>query len=223
MKHYIDERAFSGYGVYEYGTPYGQMPGGLSIPGMPTPEEAITLEGGLKVLKPEYRKMAVGLLDQTTFSIDDEFDGTIFGTANIVFGSLGTGWATQHLQKGFAILGKPETLQSGTPSIVMTTSPQMIADFASPEGPRKGEYVVVDAPPALLAQAQAHAGLPPGGVEPEPKPPPGPLPGPLPPPPPPTPPPLPPVKAAAMPDWVLPVVIGGGALAVVALLVGRKR
>lgn len=221
MKHTIDERAYSGYGIYEYDTPYGQMPGGLSIPGMPTPEQAITLEGGLKVLKPEYRRTAVGLLDQTTFSIDEDFGDTVFGKANIILGSLGTGWATQYLQKGFAILGRPETLQSGTPSLALTTMAQTIADFASPEGPRKGEYVVVDAPPALLAKAQALAELPPGGVEPEPVPPLGPPPPP--PPPPPTPQPSPPATAAAMPDWVLLVVIGGGVLAVVALLVTGKK
>jgi hypothetical protein len=183
--------------------------------GMPSPEEAITTVGGIQVIKGEYRDIAVGMLDQTTFDFDqpDHNAPMVTGQSSVILGTLGSGWASDYLAKGYAIMADIATIQGGAPTIMMS---KIAADIAANAGVG-GRYVVVAAPGSLLGSAQVLAA--------------GPLPGPGAPPPLdpsqfPAPPPgvTGPEKAeAATPSWLLPVVIGVGALAVLAVVATAKK
>ena len=219
-QHRITTTAYEGYGVYEFNVPghWDTPNSGMSqFPGMPTgmpsAAEAITIQGGIQVIKSQYRDTAIGLLDQTTFQFDDPSAlnaPTITGQASVIFGTIGSGWASDYLSKGYAILAEIATIEGGAPRIILTTDAQTIAqNAASAAG---GDHVVVAAPDALLGAAQTLVA--------------GPLPsnGPVAPVPPTNG--REPAKAAVAPSpsWLLPAVIGVGVLTLVAVVaVSRKR
>lgn len=236
---------YQGYGVYEFqtrpsiGSPhrrggYGQF--GLAIPGMmPDPSTMMVLDGGIQVAKSEYQDMALSMLDQTSFEPDgDENAPMVTGQANAVLGSVGAGWASEYLESGYAVMVKIDTVQSGSPVVMLANAPGYISDNAA----RGGAYAVVKAPSALLQAAKALvAGTPPPGVEPPypggvidldcpagtqetpdgkcvPIPTPSPGPGGAP---------APGAKAAAgAPEWMWPAVIAVGAVVLIAAVAAGK-
>lgn len=156
----LTHRDWEGYGVYEFMAPvpaptvysgFGFIPGGL-----PDPATLMVTDGGIQVLKSEYRAMALTWLDQTTFDADGDVNAPVVtGQANAILGTFGDGWASDFAERGYCIMAKLSSLKGvGTmfaPEMMMASAPGYIADNASVGG----EYVVVKCPPALLDQAKA--------------------------------------------------------------------
>ncbi len=222
-QHQLTSAAYEGYGVFEFNVPghwytpnkgMSQFPG---IPtGMPTVEEAVTTQGGIQVVKGEYRDTAIGLLDQTSFTFDDPTHlnaPVVTGQASVILGTIGSGWASEYLSKGYAIMAEIATIEGGAPTIMMTKNAADIAGNAA----IGGQYVVVAAPGALLGAAQTLASGPlPSPGAPQPTEPPAPA----------LPPSAPaePAKAAAgAPPWLLPAAIGVGALALILVATRKKK
>lgn len=218
--HRLTSNAYEGYGIYEFNVPghwytpsqaMSQFPSLPGLPSLPSPAEAMASEGGIQVLKSQYRDMAVKLLDQMTFKSDGpESAPVVTGQATIILGTLGSGWASSYLAKGYAILAEISTIESGAPQILMTKNASDIAGNAV----MGGKFVVVASPPALLAAAQTLLAKPP------PKPPNGIV----------VPPPIPPpngtqvqAKTAPTPAWMWPAIVGVGALALVAVYSATKK
>lgn len=217
--HKLTSTAYEGFGVYEFGVPghwYTPQQGMAQFPGMPTgmpsAEEAITTEGGIQVIKGEYRDMSVGMLDQTTFNFDgpDQNAPMVTGQASVILGTIGSGWASDYLAKGYAIMADIATIQGGTPTIMMS---KVAADIAANAG-AGGRYVVIAAPGPLLGSAQVLAAGPLPSTQGPGLPPPAPAPGNGE---------APAQAGAATPAWMWPAVIGVGALAIWAVVVASKR
>ena len=107
-QHKLTSTDYEGLGVYEFGVQGHwdtRQQGMAQFPGMPTgmpsPEEAITTVGGIQVIKGEYRDIAVGMLDQTTFDFDqpDHNAPMVTGQSSVILGTLGSGWASDYLAK----------------------------------------------------------------------------------------------------------------------------
>lgn len=226
-QHQLTSTAYEGYGVYEFNVPghlytppggMGQIPGLPNMPALPSSADAITTQGGLQVVKAEFREAAIGALNQTVLKPDqaDINASLITGQASIVLGSVGSGWASDYLAKGYAILAEIATIDGGTPNMLLTKNANAITANA---GVGAG-YVVVAGPGALLGAAMGPGPSPAPGTEPVP----GPLPGPLPAPSPSnggavvTAP-----AATTTPTWVWPAVIGVGALAAIAVAMSMKK
>lgn len=173
MARYTTHLDYEGFGVYEFsGAPalggdggMGQLP---SLPGGASLEQFVTVEGGIQIVKSENRKMAIGLLDNGNLDIDQEDPNAprITGQAAAILGTIGSGWASDYLAKGYAVLVDKVSADSGSPQIMLTTVPEDIAGAAMVGG----GYVVVDSPPGLLAAAQGLL----KGIDPPPPPPPPP-------------------------------------------------
>lgn len=222
---------FEGYGVYEFSGPFGDLPPGVTLQDIIKNMDAyIDSSSGIQVAKPEVKPEIMTTLNSMSFvADDDEVDGpTITGQANFIVFSLGDAWATEYLKDGYAILIDKASVSSGQPKVVLTQIAGVILDHAYVGGP----FAVVDAPPALLAQAQQLAHQPPTGPVPPPVPGstgPGPtLPGPTVPPGPmiPTQPSQPAGTSASdkIPSWVIPTMAGVGVVALIAAAValGKK-
>jgi hypothetical protein len=199
---------YQGFGVYDYGPPMGAF----SIPSV---ADLVVVDKGLKVAAAEYRQAAMQLLNGTTLSISKQSPDEVHGQAAAIANMLGSGWATDYLNKGFAVLAKIATIESGSPTMLMTKSAATVATVASQAA---GAYVVVDAPASVLAaarkglQAKPPPGQPacpagttltptgckpfPGGVEEE---------------------------DSSLPTWALPALLGVGILAIGALYVSSQK
>lgn len=156
----------------------------------------------MKVVKPELRLAAISALNSTTMQIASSDSGVQYGTASLIAGTLnGTNWASAAIQNGQAVLIQPNSVPSGGVLVALASAPGYVMDLA------RGQYVLVDGPPALvqaaLALAQGGGGgvvtpggggaVTPGGgggaVAPAPAP-------------------------GAWPSWALPAALGGAALVV---------
>lgn len=216
---------YEGHGVYEFDNPlrgYGQLPAGVSIDDIVANMDAHIINvGGLQVAATNVQQPLMDVLDKLDFVADgDESLPTVAGQASYTLFSFGSDFATEFREDGYAIMGEKSSVQSGNPRMLLTKIPQVIADNAFMGGP----YVIVNAPDALLGEAQKALSTPPvdnGAVPPvQTKLPPGcyldmeervvcP----------------PPAQTATTPAWLLPVVVGVGGLAIVAVAVavGSKR
>lgn len=194
---------FEGYGVYEFaGRPthgYGQLPPGVSLEDVVKNVDAyIDDVGGIQVASAGVQKPILDLLDKMDFIADgDDAAVTVTGVASYVLLSFGSDFASEYLADGYAIMGKRDTVSTGSPQMMMTQIASVIAQNASQGGP----YVVIAASDTLLQQASEALQGPPGTE-----------------PPPYTPPVQPPaqVAAAGVPEWMLPAVVVVGGLALIA-------
>lgn len=150
--HMITARDYEGYGVY---ASVGQLP---QIPGFTLPTELPSMPdkmisvGGIQVVRTEFQQVGITLLDQTTLQLDPGVtaqDPMQMGQASVVFGQLGSGWASDYISRGYAVLVQIATAESGSPLVMLTNAPKYIVDFAS-----DGDgYVLVAGPDALLQAA----------------------------------------------------------------------
>lgn len=205
-------KSAEGYGVYAFSgsqdhrrRSMGQLPPGVTIEQViANMDQYLTIQDGIQVAKTEVQAPIVETLDTMTFSAEgSEVGATVRGTANfMMFDWTGTDFASEYLSQGYAILVDKASVQGGVPRLIMTMQPQVITDNAFEGGP----YAVAAGPPELIAAA-GRSVTPPVPPTPGPGPtPPGPL--------------TPPAQPAATgtPDWVVPAVIGVGALAGLAVL-----
>lgn len=180
---------------------------------------------GLRMAAPQVAGALVTTLGSgTTFSpssstTDPSGGVSQIGQAFILLPpNLSANWVNDQVAHGNAVLARPgpaagSSVNAGPlADIVITNGAAAIAMGAGVASqPVGGAYVVVAAPPALLAQAQQLASpgntVPPfvPGVLDQPA-----QPG-------------APTQASSLPKWALPVGIGAGALVLVLLLAGKKR
>lgn len=212
MKHQSYNQACQGYGVYA---------GFGSAAAIPSVEEVfrnvdkyILNDDGIQVLQPQLRKAAIDGLGKTTLGIMGAEDGPVItatATADLLGLNVGGGWAADYLAMGYAIMGDKTSVGKGlTGRIMMAKAPGYIKDNAGVGG----NYVVIDAPPQLLLDAQKLAAgippgipgseIPPGGVLPEDKK-------------------KQPEFKSDTPTWLVPAVIGVGVLTVAAFAVSARK
>lgn len=220
---------YEGYGTYEFDSPmagYGQLPSGVSVEDIIANMDVYIITiGGIQVAKTEVQQPIMDTLDSMQFSPENgESDPTISGNATFVlFDLLGSDFASDYRKGGYAILADKTSVQSGTVRMLLTKVASVIAQNAG----TGGNYVVVNIDPQLLAAAQAAVTKPP----------------PKPNGPPPRKPgngitvpsgcyldmeerlvcPKPPAAKAGTPEWVMPAVVGVGALALVAAIVAARK
>lgn len=198
-----------GYGVYDY-APMGQFP---SLPGLPSPTALVAVDGGLRITPSQYRQVAIQLLNGTSLANKQESPVAIQGRATLVINQLGSGWASDLVSKGYAVMLLIDSIASGRPYVMATKDPEAASIMADAI---TGKYVIVGALPTVLEAAKRSLRnrkfqQPPPGVED-----------------------CPPdmiktsqgcqrIAKAGTPEWLVPAVVGVGVITVAAFFLAKKR
>lgn len=208
---------YEGYGVYdedEYASAQGGNFGQPQGPLPPLPQLVVT-DGGLQVVESNLSALALQAYNATSLSISSQTASTIRGTASVVVNVLGSGWASSWIGKGYVVMVEIASVESGASGILISNSPQEVRASAQSGAP----YVIIGGPPAVVAAARAVPIVEPcpdamvmtptgcqpipGGVDDGPK--------------------NGIQKAeAGLPQWVVPVAVGVGALAIAAYVMNAR-
>lgn len=202
-------------GIYE---PVGVVP---ELSTLLAPLEATAELNGLVVVRTEYRQAAIAALETMKF-VQSSAAGAdpIEGNATYVLGSFGgSGWVTSMISAGLVVMVQSQSVQTGSVRLAATKNPSLVAQLCKPGA----GWAVLGGSDAIVAEAAElvkpkYTIGPPGGCpegyvlkgdlcQPEQQ---APAPAPAP--------------EKRLPEWVLPVAIGGGALLIAGLLViGQRR
>ena len=148
----LTDSDYQGLGVYDFGPPMGQLPG------LPKVADMVTVEGGLKVIRGQYRAAAVQLLDGMTLKITSESPALIRGQAVVIVGVLGSGWASDYIKRGFVVMALISTIESGSPTVLISSDPATIAQAAAAaervNGVLAADYVIVEGASAPMEAAR---------------------------------------------------------------------
>lgn len=199
-------------GIYE---PVGAVP---ELATLLAPLEATAELNGLVVVRTEYRQAAIAALETMKF-VQASAAGAdpIEGNATYVLGGFGgSGWVTSMISAGLVVMVQSQSVQTGSVLLAATKNPYIVAQRCKPGA----GWAVLGGSDAIVAQAAEKLKPitigPPGGCKPPyvlqgdmcvlPQTAPAPAP------------------EKKLPEWVLPVAIGGGALLIAGLLViGQRR
>ena len=165
---------YEGYGVYSgYGEAepldydmngpgvagYTGM-GALAIPGLENIPDVVAVQGGLQILSPAAEAIVVAGVNLTNVHVEgfgpgETPTGLAVYTATAAFNVsvVPFAWAAEYVGKGYAVTATVASLKSltGTIDLVITNTPQKLAEVARVGGPN----LVIDAPPSLVQAAQA--------------------------------------------------------------------
>ena len=194
---------------------HGMGGGPFDVPQLPSVIDVL-YEGPVRYVGITHKQPVINLLEYLSFTPDSpQGSDPLNGHAVVVAFSLGQHWVTDLVADGYVVMIKWPVDPMQMVSVIASKTPSVIAHYATDAG----GYMIVDGPQALIVSAggtaqaaqQGQPGVTPGAT-------PGATPGtttngagPL------------PgtsvvVSSSGMPGWVLPVVIGVGALGILALV-----
>lgn len=157
--------------------------------------------GGLQFVRSDLRSGLIQGLSMTEAQITPpQPDGVPVATAKLA-PRIGPGlstWLPEAVAAGQVVMMNVNAARAGKGEMAMTPVPDQVAVFCQPTS----GYAIVDGPPEVIAQAQAL-------VSPQPQPGPKPEPQPA-------------AAQSSTPDWLIPVVVGGLGLAVLAVVAARR-
>ena len=205
--------------VFEEYSPYdrvgvpsmrGMGGGPFDIPSIPSVIDVL-YEGPVRYIGITHKLPVITALEYLSLSQDTP-DGSdpLTGHAMAVAFSTGQAWVSYLVSLGYVVMVGWPLDPTKTIPVIASKTPATIAQYATDAG----GYMVVDGPQALVVQAGALAAQQGGQVAPPPGTAPGTMPGTSP---------FPGASTAVtvtsgMPGWVLPVVIGVGALGILAVV-----
>jgi len=173
--HTLSAIDYEGYGVYEHDGPsvdgmgavagFGQTLPALDLKQLQTGVEEI---GTLAHVPVSAKASSIQLLDTMVFTESEPplTEGKS-GTALLVIGQDGGGWASRMLDQGLVLMVDRESVPTGVLDVLATDKPATVALYAGmPNKVGGAQWVIVDGPPAVLQSASVMNGG--GGIPVEP-------------------------------------------------------